>query len=52
MPRGGFRPGAGRPKAAHTIKAEEYRKTIVEQVHREALPMVLKMIARVKKGDL
>lgn len=32
MPKGGFRPGAGRKKASHTLEAEAYRKRLIKRV--------------------
>lgn len=52
MAKGGFRPGAGRKKASHTIEAEEYRKLLIARVREEAGPIIDALIAKARKGDV
>ena len=52
MPKGGFRPGAGRKKAPHTIEAEAYRKRLIERVLEEKDPIITALIMKAKKGDV
>lgn len=40
MPQGGLRPNAGRKKANHTIAAEAARKTVIEAVVAQLMPLL------------
>ena len=50
--KGGWRPGAGRKKATHTIQSEALKKALVEAVIREKEPLIKALIAKGKKGDV
>lgn len=51
MKNGGFRPGAGRKKAPHTIEAEKAREYITKRVSEELEPIITKAIEQAKAGD-
>lgn len=52
MIKGGYRPGAGRPKAAHTKQAEALKKYLIERVVFEKKPLIDALIEKGKKGDV
>lgn len=55
MPNGGARPGAGRKKgskAAHTIEAETYRKILIAEVVKHAVPLAQALVAKGLMGDV
>ena len=52
MARGGFREGAGRPKAAHTIKAEAAKKTLILKFIKQKGPIFEALISKAKTGDV
>lgn len=55
MPKGikGFQKGNhARKKAPHTIQAEAFKKYLIEQVIKEAKPIVQALIAKGKQGDV
>jgi hypothetical protein len=55
MANGGKRPGAGRKKggkASHTLKAEQDRKYLIEQVIKEIEPLVSALIKQGKAGNI
>lgn len=54
MPRGGARPGAGKPKGykhAHTLEKEAARKHILNRILQELDPLIDVQIALAKSGD-
>ena len=54
MPRGGAMPGAGRPKgskANHTIKTEQARQYIIDQVTANLEEIIAPQIEKAKKGE-
>ena len=49
---GGYRPGAGRPKAPHTIAAEAAKKTLILKFVKEKGPIFEALISKAKTGDV
>src|SRR5687767_6953530 len=52
MPKGGKREGAGRKKAPHTLQAEAYKAYLIQEVMKEAAPIVAALIKRARLGDV
>lgn len=52
MTAGGYRPGAGRKRGPASIEREKVKDYIAERIAADIEPMVTKMIAKVKKGDV
>lgn len=52
MARGGKRPGAGRPKANHTIEAEALKAYLIERVRAEQEAIIDALIGQAKAGDI
>jgi hypothetical protein len=50
--KGGYRPGAGRPKAAHTIQAEAAKKVLVQMFVAQKAPIFQAMINQAKNGNV
>lgn len=50
--KGGYRPGAGRPKAQHTIAKEKAKAALIEHFLKEQKPIFAALIKKAKKGDL
>jgi hypothetical protein len=49
--KGGFRPGAGRPKGTHTIQAEKAKAELVAMFIAEKKPIFERLIKDAKDGD-
>ena len=49
---GGKRPGSGRHVATHTLAALEYRRTLIEEIIKEKLPIIRALIEKGKSGDV
>lgn len=49
---GGYRPGAGRPKAAHTIQAEKAKAELIRRFLEEQKPIFDALLKKAKQGDL
>ncbi len=52
---GGKRPGAGRKKgskASHTLEAEQIKKLYIEQAREFALPILIALVKKARKGDV
>ena len=52
MAHGGKRKGAGRKVASHTLKAQEVRKLLIEEIGKEAKPLIKGLIVKGKAGDV
>lgn len=52
MAKGGYRPGAGRPIAQHTIQAEKLKAYLIEEVLKEHGPIIKALIDKAKTGDI
>jgi hypothetical protein len=52
MAKGGFRAGAGRPKAQHTKQAEALKSYLIQQVIKEKDPLIQALITKAKSGDV
>lgn len=55
MAKGGRRPGAGRPKGSisdTTKLAQEYRALLVQEIHKNALPLIQALISKGIIGDV
>jgi hypothetical protein len=52
MAKGGYRLGAGRPKAQHTIEAEAAKAHLVELFVAEKDAIFKALISKAKKGDV
>jgi len=52
MAHGGKRKGAGRKVASHTLKAQEVRKLLIEEIGKEAKPLIKALIVKGKAGDV
>jgi hypothetical protein len=52
MAKGGARPGAGRPKAQHTIEAEAAKAALVEAFVKDKEKIFAALIKRAKAGDV
>lgn len=50
--RGGYRPNAGRPKAAHTIQAEKAKAALIQAYLDNIRPINEALIAKAKQGDI
>jgi hypothetical protein len=49
--KGGYRPGAGRPKAQHTIQAEAAKAELVKMFLLKRKPIFERLIALAEAGD-
>jgi hypothetical protein len=52
MAKGGARPGAGRPKAQHTVEAEAAKARLVELFVEEKDEIFAALIKKAKRGDV
>ena len=52
MAKGGYRPGAGRPKAQHTIQAEAAKAELINLFLKEKKPIFEALIRRAKEADM
>lgn len=50
--RGGYRPGAGRPVAAHTLQAETAKAELIRLYIKNAKPINLALIKMAKAGEI
>lgn len=50
--RGGYRAGAGRPIAAHTLQAETAKAALIALYIKNAKPINLALIKKAKAGDI
>lgn len=50
--KGGYRPGAGRPKAAHTIQAEKAKAELIRRFLKDKKPIFDALLNKAKEGDL
>jgi len=50
--KGGYRPGAGRPKAAHTVQAEALKAYLIKKVIEQREPLISALIAKALTGDV